>query len=149
MKMKLKNCFILLLLLCFLCGSVYAEDSDYNNLTSDLTAHNDNQVVLNEDSGSEEPDEVEPNSDEVLGVDENERLSADDEVIYFDANALEDGNGSADRPYKYLKEEIIQYGGTCVLAEGVYELQLSDESMEYGYAQLMGVNIIGQDCEKQ
>ena len=32
--MKLKYCFILLLLVCFLCGNVYAEDLN-ENLTSD------------------------------------------------------------------------------------------------------------------
>ena len=147
-KMKLKYCFILLLLVCFLCGSVYAEDSN-NNLTSDMTLQDNNQVVLDENSVSEDvSDEIEPNPEDVLGVDENDKLGSDEGVIYFDANALEDGNGSIDKPYKYLKEEILQEGGTFVLAEGEYELQLSEYSMQVGYAQLMGVDIIGQDCEK-
>ena len=146
--MKLKYCFILLLLVCFLCGNVYAEDLN-ENLTSDSAISDDNQVILDENLKSEDiSDDVKTGTDEVLGDVENEN---DDEenIIYFDAKATEDGNGSKEKPYNYLSDDRIpQEGGTIYLASGVYEFKLlSEMASEYGYTQFAQLNIVGENRE--
>lgn len=123
--MKLKYCFILLLLVCFLCGNVYAEDLN-ENLTSDSTLIDDNQAILDENLESEDiSDDVTTGTDEVLGDVENENFE-DEAIIYFDANAQEDGNGSKEKPYNYLSDDRVPMGGTIYLAKGTYEFKLSD-----------------------
>ena len=147
MKMKLKYCFILLLLVCFLCGNVYAEDLN-ENLTSDSTLIDDNQAILDENLESEDiSDDVTTGTDEVLGDVENENFE-DEAIIYFDANAQEDGNGSKEKPYNYLSDDRVpMMGGTIYLAKGSYEFKLSDMTMENGFAQVGYLNIVGEDRE--
>ena len=141
--MKFKYCFILLLLVCFLCGSVYAEDLNHDNLTSHSTLQKDTQVVLDENLESEEiSEEVETNPDEVLGVEENEKLCSDEGIIYFDANALKDGNGSIDNPYKEFNSRTagsIPAGSTIYLANGEYDFS--------NYANFDNLVIVGESSQ--
>ena len=130
--MKLRYCFVLLLLVCFLCGNVYAEDLNSNNITSDFTFQKDNQVA------EEISDDVLPGTDDVLGVEEDDRIGSQDNVIYVDANVLEDGDGSLDHPYNKLdmmRAFRIPSGSTIHLADGEYNFQ---------YMMLNDVVIVGE-----
>lgn len=46
-------------------------------------------------------------------------------VIYFDANAEIDGNGTQENPYKYLNDNRLKFGDSVSLASGVYEINSS------------------------
>ena len=152
--MKLKYCFIILLLVCFLCGGVHAEDSNYDNVTSDLTLPQDNHAFDENLSSEEISDEVETNTDDVLG-DGEEDVNEYDDIVFFDANAGEDGDGSYENPYKYLIDERIPVGSTAFLANGMYEFQVSESRMQFLqennvsdiFSQVGNVNIIGEDCQ--
>ena len=50
-------------------------------------------------------------------------ISQDINIIYFDASAERDGNGSKKNPYKYLYAERITPGVTAYFAQGTYELE--------------------------
>ncbi|WP_458403205.1 lectin like domain-containing protein [Methanobrevibacter sp.] len=52
----------------------------------------------------------------------NSNCSNEDKVIYFDASAEEDGNGSEAHPYKYLYADRLSNGVTAYFNEGTYEL---------------------------
>lgn len=74
--------------------------------------------VMNETMAESDLD-VQVNSNDVNG------LSADSlstSVVYFDASAVNDGNGSQSNPYKYYKSDRIDYGTTAYFADGVYDI---------------------------
>ena len=52
-------------------------------------------------------------------------ITHDDNIIYFDASAEDDGNGSKKNPYKYLYAERITPGVTAYFAQGTYELEIT------------------------
>ncbi|WP_407376507.1 lectin like domain-containing protein [Methanobrevibacter sp.] len=52
----------------------------------------------------------------------NSSSSHDGNIIYFDANAEYDGNGSKSNPYKYLYADRIRQGSAAYFADGTYEL---------------------------
>lgn len=43
-------------------------------------------------------------------------------VVYFDASANSDGDGSKSNPYKYYKSDRINFGDTAYFANGVYDI---------------------------
>jgi C1A family cysteine protease len=43
-------------------------------------------------------------------------------VVYFDASASKDGDGSKTNPYKYYKSNRIDFGNTAYFANGVYDI---------------------------
>ena len=43
-------------------------------------------------------------------------------VVYFDASASSDGDGSKSNPYKYYKSDRINFGDTVYFADGVYDI---------------------------
>lgn len=49
-------------------------------------------------------------------------VSNSSNIVYFDANANEDGNGSKNNPYKYLYSDRINNGVTAYFKDGTYEL---------------------------
>ena len=48
--------------------------------------------------------------------------SNDENIIYFDASAAQDGDGSEDRPYKFLSADRIRSGVTAYFEDGTYDL---------------------------
>lgn len=50
---------------------------------------------------------------------------SNDNIIYFDAYASHDGDGSQNNPYKYLSADRISSRVTAYFAEGTYELNTS------------------------
>lgn len=47
-------------------------------------------------------------------------------VVYFDASASSDGDGSKSNPYKYYKSDRINFGSTAYFADGVYDITESN-----------------------
>ena len=74
-----------------------------------------------------------------MSLDEN-TLGAGE--IYFDASAENDGDGSVDNPYKYLKADRIQGNCNLYLANGEYQYQRNNNNP------IQQVNIIGSDVDK-
>ena len=56
------------------------------------------------------------NTNQIVG----DSLSAS--VVYFDASANSDGDGSQSNPYKYYKSDRVDYGTTAYFANGVYDI---------------------------
>ena len=107
-----KGIIAISILICvfFLLSSVSAAndiESDMNQTLSD----GGNQVILKEDTSADGSLAVQEN-DDVLG----------ESVIYFDASALFDGDGSQSKPYKYYDTDKISFGSTAHFAAGVYEV---------------------------
>lgn len=48
--------------------------------------------------------------------------SLSDSVVYFDASANDDGDGSRSNPYKYYSSDRIGFGCTAYFADGVYDI---------------------------
>ncbi len=63
---------------------------------------------------------------EVLQVSNDVNQTAADSlsasVVYFDASASSDGDGSKSNPYKYYKSDRINFGDTVYFADGVYDI---------------------------
>ncbi|WP_298501045.1 Ig-like domain repeat protein [uncultured Methanobrevibacter sp.] len=74
-----------------------------------------------------------------ISVSENDMLKGTADY-YFDASAENDGDGTLNSPYKYLKSKRIVNNSTIHLANGEYELDY-DSVFEY-------VNFIGSDVDK-
>ena len=73
-----------------------------------------------------------------ISLDENTLTASND--YYFNASAENDGNGSIDNPYKYLKANRIPSNANLYLADGEYQLDTSKTIQQ--------VNIIGSDVDK-
>ena len=105
-----------------------------------VCANDINQVITTDSSNTLEIDDV---SDDLLGSGEisdkmgicngnvsgfveNDKLSSDDGVIYIDANALGDGDGTLEHPFKELNmfEHSIPDGSIINLANGEYDCSL-------------------------
>ena len=56
----------------------------------------------------------------------NSNDAAYSSVVYFDASASSDGDGSQSNPYKYYAPERIDYGATAYFADGVYDIKGSN-----------------------
>ena len=84
-------------------------ESDMNQtLSSD-----ENQIILDESS----------TDDETLAVGENDGNLGATSVIYFDASAKFDGDGSQSKPYKDYDTDKIPFGSTVYFSEGVYTVE--------------------------
>ena len=68
------------------------------------------------------------NQTDLESADSTDILSADTPKYYFNASIeSDDGNGSADNPYKYLTSARIKHGCDIYLADGEYDLDSSVE----------------------
>ncbi|WP_458402595.1 C1 family peptidase [Methanobrevibacter sp.] len=71
--------------------------------------------------------------------------SASASVVYFDANAASDGDGSKSSPYKTYRPDRIPYGGTVYFADGNYNI--AQETSIHSSSALK-TTFIGQSIEK-
>ncbi|WP_405290225.1 lectin like domain-containing protein [Methanobrevibacter sp.] len=67
----------------------------------------------------------------------NSTSSYGNNIIYFNANAAYDGNGSKSNPYKYLYADRILPGVTAYFADGLYDLDTTCTILN-------GVKLIGE-----
>ena len=105
-----KGLIMISILICafFIISSVSAANDMEAN--ENQTISNDESHVLQDSSGAETLSAQQNN--DVLG----------DSVIYFDASASFDGDGSQSKPYKYYDTDKISFGSTAHFAAGVYEV---------------------------
>ena len=105
-----KGLIMISILICafFIISSVSAANDMEAN--ENQTISNDESHVLQDSSGAEQLSAQQSN--DVLG----------DSVIYFDASASFDGDGSQSKPYKYYDTDKISFGSTAHFAAGVYEV---------------------------
>lgn len=101
-KIMLIVCISLIAL--FSVSGVFANDA-----TNETTGVNDLDVLEFQTNGIN-------NTNQVVG----DSLSAS--VVYFDASADKDGDGSQSNPYKYYKSNRVDYGATAYFANGVYDI---------------------------
>lgn len=71
--------------------------------------------------------------------------SLSDSVVYFDASANDDGDGSRSNPYKYYRADRISFGGTAYFADGVYDIT---EQNSIHSSSAFKTTFIGQSMEK-
>ena len=107
-----KGLIVISILVCvfFIMSSVSAADIDEG---MNQTLNSDESVELSQEDVS--------NDDAVSAQNDEDILS--DTVIYFDASASYDGDGSQSKPYKYYETDKIPYGSTVYFAAGVYEVE--------------------------
>lgn len=107
-----KGIIAISILICvfFLLSSVSAANDIESDMNQTLSDGGD-QVILKDDTSA----------DESLAVQENEDILGDS-IIYFDASASFDGDGSQSKPYKYYETDKIPFGSTAHFAAGVYEV---------------------------
>ena len=146
--MKFKYLIIILLLACFLCGSVYAGDTN----STDLTAQ-DADSIMNVDQSVESEDVnydniVLQNTTGGLSSDSDDELADGENIIYFDSSVNRDGDGSVEKPYKYFYEEYITDNSVWYFAKGEYKFIPSDDSYYNRRVSLFNnITIIGEDNE--
>ena len=75
-------------------------------------------------SGANLDDELQVNANGITDQIYGDSLSAS--VVYFDASADSDGDGSQSNPYKYYKSDRINYGDTAYFADGIYDINETD-----------------------
>lgn len=90
-----------------------------------------------------EVQKLQVNSNDVNDTQLGESLSTS--VVYFDASATSDGDGSQSKPYKYYKSDRIDYGTTAYFADGVYDI--TNSSNIYSSSQYR-TSFIGQSVDK-
>ncbi len=73
----------------------------------------------------------------------NDALSVS--VVYFNASASSDGDGSKTNPYKYYKSGRIDYGSTAYFADGIYYINETDSIYS---SSTYKTTFIGQSMEK-
>lgn len=73
------------------------------------------------------------------------RDSLSTSVVYFDASASSDGDGSKSNPYKYYKSDRINYGDTVYFADGTYDIT---EANSIYSSSTYKTTFIGQSVEK-
>lgn len=66
-------------------------------------------------------------------------------VVYFDASAASDGDGSQLKPYKYYKSDRIEYGATAYFADGEYTI---NEANSIYSSSKYRTTFIGQSMDK-
>ena len=146
MKFKYLIIIIILLLACFLCGSVYASDTN----STDLNAQ-DADSIMSVDQSVESED---VNADNIVLQNTTGMLSSegDDELgddvvknIYFDASVNKEGNGSDDNPYRLFRGEYIEDNSILHFAKGEYLFTL--ESYDMDAVVFNNVKIIGEGSE--
>ena len=146
--MKFKYLIIILLLACFLCGSVYAGDTN----STDLTAQ-DADSIMSVDQSVESEDVnydniVLQNTTGGLSSDSDDELADGENIIYFDSSVNRDGDGSVEKPYKYFYEEYITDNSVWYFAKGEYKFIPSDDSYYNRRVSLFNnITIIGEDNE--
>ena len=81
-----------------------------------------------------------------LSINDTSQLGADSSssVVYFDASASSDGDGSKTNPYKVYKAERINYGTTAYFADGVYYI---NEANDIHSSSKYKTTFIGQSVE--
>ena len=104
---KKKYILILLIISLFAISSVSADD--LNAINENLTSFDDNsELMVSTD------------------VDSDSMLLASENVIYFDAAASTNGDGSKSKPYKYVNENTLNTASgndiTAYFANGTYDL---------------------------
>ena len=83
--------------------------------------------------------------DEIVTMENNDDVLAFEDVIYFNASAASDGDGSKSNPYKYISNSRIEYGDTAYFADGVYEI---DELIDiYSNSETTQVKFYGESSE--
>ena len=97
-----------LFMISFVSATVDIESDMNQTLSSD-----ENQIILDESS----------TDDETLAVGENDGNLGATSVIYFDASAKFDGDGSQSKPYKDYDTDKIPFGSTVYFSEGVYTVE--------------------------
>ncbi len=123
-KIILLICIIITILLTLSCAFA----NDVNNET--ICADNEVQ-------------QLQVNSNDVNDTKLSESLSTS--VVYFDASASSDGDGSKSSPYKYYRSDLIDYGTTAIFAEGVYDI--TDSTNIYSSTQYR-TSFIGKSVDK-
>ena len=108
-----KKILVVCLIICifFAISTVYASDENitYDSVQETVISQNLSQSQVNT---YDESQLSISQDDDVLGA----------TAIYFDASAANDGDGSPNNPYKYLKADRISIGTTAYFADGIYEL---------------------------
>ena len=90
-----------------------------------------------------EVQQLQVNSNDVNDTKLAESLSTS--VVYFDASASSDGDGSQSKPYKYYSSDRIDYGTTAYFADGVYNI---NESTNIYSSSQYRTSFIGQSVDK-
>ena len=108
-------------------GAVCANDIDDTNqaITADrgkvVEIYDSTDDLVESDKIS---NQMEANTENVLGVVENDNLCSDGHIIYIDDNASEGGDGSSEHPYNgldFFTAVSIPDGSTLHLANGEYD----------------------------
>lgn len=107
-----KGLIVISILVCvfFIMSSVSAADIDEG---MNQTLNSDESVELSQGDVSD---------DDALSAQNDEDILSDT-IIYFDASASYDGDGSQSKPYKYYETDKIPFGSTVYFAAGVYEVE--------------------------
>lgn len=88
------------------------------SINDDLAISDSNDDLSIDESIDEDLEAIESN-DFISEDDPDEEESRNE--IYFDSNALEDGNGSIDRPYKTFSDDKVEDNSILHFASGIYD----------------------------
>ena len=103
-----KRGFLILLALIIIIGTISSVSAMDSNVTDGDAYSSENNIEVVENSN--------------INTTSQSDLLASGNVVYFDAYADDDGDGSQDNPYKYLYSDRITPGVTAYFKAGTYEL---------------------------
>ncbi len=144
--MKFKYCIIILLLVCFICGSTYASDINstdaYSQDTDSAISVSDQSIEIEDFNGD---GVVLQNNTGPLSSEGGDEMGDDINHIYFDSSVYGVGTGTINDPYHFFNGEYITDNSVLHFAEGKYLFTLPKYDM--GSVVFNNVEIIGDGSE--